>query len=122
MENSTIKKILFIGAILISAVAHSYAQTILPSTTTLHDFAVMKNGWYRIITTTDTTDVTKDTSQIVTISKTCPPPIICPICKTCAAQRIFMGETYNPKTNQWIITYSDGSTTTFVPTTTITIK
>lgn len=122
------KNILTIFAVLLCATA--FSQTVISSTTTVSALSLMANGQYRIINGTDTLDLSKDTSLILTktvtihdtipricpICPTCPPPVVCP---TCPAQRLMVGLSYNPVTNQWIVTYNDGGTSIFVPTKTM---
>lgn len=118
------KNIIIIVFILLSGTA--FSQTIIPATTTIHDFSLMKNGQYRIISPTDTLDVTKDTAliitKIVTVTIHDTIPRICPVCPVCPTQRSMIGISYNPVTNQWITTYNDNSTSIFTPTKTLFIQ
>lgn len=119
------KNILSLLCVLFCATA--FGQTVIQPTTTVSALSQMANGRYRIINGTDTLDLSKDTSLILTktvtihdtipricpVCPTCPPPVVCPICP---AIRLMVGLSYNPVTNQWIITYNDGGTSIFVPT------
>lgn len=113
------RKLLIVLLILSSRIAN--AQTLLPATTTVHDLSLMKSGQYRIITATDTTDITKDTSLILTVPKVCPvcpvpvvcpPPVVCPACPQIPAPRVATGITWDIILNKKIITYNTGPTST----------
>jgi hypothetical protein len=56
------KLIIFIFLLLILGYAVAFSQTSLPQSTTVYDFSKMKNGFYRIVSTTDTVDVFKDSN------------------------------------------------------------
>jgi hypothetical protein len=115
-----------------------FSQKVVPATTSIYSFYKMPNGVYRVITSVDTVDITKDTSAKLTdtikIVVSCPRVDtaaiqalkICPKTDTTAIinayilahpcpplpkQRTANGLTWDAINKRWSIGYDDGSKT-----------
>lgn len=117
------KKYIISILILILANYCGHAQKVIPAGTAISAVSTLPNGLYVIVNAPgDSIFFNKDTSlsivrfkhDTVTITKTCPPPIICPICPTFPKQRTANGVTWDIISNKKIITYDDNSPSTIL--------